>query len=209
MTDEEEKALKDLSPAVMQTLAEVHDSFLQFLRHRLRNQSDGDDVMQEVYLRVMTHASEVRKAESVRIWLRRILRSALADFGRQTTARQRAEADFARKEAAIPPLIADLDAFVCMCLYKLLPLIKAEYAELLRRADLQNEPREAIAADLGLTLGNLTVRLHRARQVLRQALVLSCETCPIHGFLDCGCEYTKKLRSGSFSEEHSSPSHQV
>jgi RNA polymerase sigma-70 factor (ECF subfamily) len=69
----------------------------------------------------------------------------------------------------------------------------------LRRADLGNEPHEAIAAALGLTQGNLAVRLHRARQALRKALQLSCETCPIHGFLDCGCEYTKKLRSRRFT----------
>ena len=81
-----------------------------------------------------------------------------------------------------------------------------EYAEVLRRADLENEPREAIAAALGLTLSNLTVRLYRARQALRRALQLSCETCPIHGYLDCGCEYSKRLRSGQLSDQEGSSS---
>ncbi len=179
----------------IRTLAEVHDAFLQFLRRNLRNDSDAQDVMGEFYLRVLGHASQLRKEESAQIWLRRLLQSSLSDWRRRAAARSRSEADFARKEAAIPLPIEDLDRVVCLCLYKILPVLKPDYAELLRRADLEDEPREALAAALGSTPGNINVRLHRARQALRRALQLSCETCPIHGYLDCGCEYTKRLRA--------------
>lgn len=206
--DEQETGaeLEELTPAAIRVLAEVHDTFLQFLRRHLGNDSDAEEVMQQLYLRVVVHASQLRKEESVIIWLRRVLQSALIDYRRRASARERAEADFARKEAATPVPVDDLDAFVCMCLYKLLPLLKPEYAEVLRRADLENEPREAIAAALGLTLSNLTVRLYRARQALRRALQLSCETCPIHGYLDCGCEYSKRLRSGQLLDQEGSSS---
>jgi RNA polymerase sigma-70 factor (ECF subfamily) len=79
------------------------------------------------------------------------------------------------------------------------PLLKPEYAEVVRRLDLENEPREATATALGLTLGNLMVRLHRARLALRRELQLMCQTCFIHGYLVCGCDYTKRLRSGRLS----------
>lgn len=190
-----DRALRDLDRAAMRTLAEVHDAFLQFLRRNLRNDRDAEDVMGEFYLRVVAHASQLRKEESVQIWLRRLLRSALSDWRRRAAARSRAEAAFVRKESALPPSADDLDRIVCLCLYKILPVLKPEYAELIRRADLEDQPREALAAALVLTPGNLTVRLHRARQALRRALQLSCATCPIHGYLDCGCEYTKRLRA--------------
>lgn len=200
-TDELEtpQALTELTPTAVRALADVHDTFLQFLRRNLRNHSEAEEVMQQFYLRVVVHASQLRKEESVLAWLRRLLQSALSDNRRRAAARERAEADFARKDAAAPPSTDDLETFVCMCLYKLLPLLKPEYAEILRRVDLENETREAVAAALGLALGNLTVRLHRARQALRRGLQLICETCPIHGYLDCGCEYMKRLRSGRFS----------
>ena len=203
---EADETLGDLTTAAIRTLAEVHNTFLQFLRRNLRNESDAEEVMQQVYLRVVVHASQLRKEESDVIWLRRVLQSALIDYRRRAVARGRAEADFARKEAATLVPVDELDAFVCMCLYKLLPLLKPEYEEVLRRADLEGEPREAIAAGLGLTLSNLTVRLHRARQALRRALQLSCETCPIHGYLDCGCEYSKRLRSGQLPTQEGSSS---
>jgi RNA polymerase sigma factor (sigma-70 family) len=205
-TDEREtsEVPEELTPAAIRTLAEVHDVFLQFLRRSLGNESDAEEVMQQFYIRVVVHASQLRNEESARAWLRRVLQSALSDYRRRGAVRQRAEADFARKEAAVPPAVDDLETFVCMCLYKLLPLLKPEYTDTLRRVDLENEPREAVAAALGLTLGNLTVRLHRARQALRRALQLTCDTCPIQGYLDCGCEYMKRLRSGRLPGEETS-----
>lgn len=99
---EADEALTELHAAAIRTLAEVHDTFLQFLRRNLRNDSDAEDVMAEFNLRVVTHASQLRKEESVQIWLRRLLQSALSDWRRRAAARARAEADFARKEAAAP-----------------------------------------------------------------------------------------------------------
>ena len=195
--DDTSEPLEELTPSAIRVLAEVHDTFRQFLWRNLGSASDAEEVLQQFYLRVVVHASQLRNEESVLAWLRRVLRSALSDYRRRAAARGRAEANFARKEASTPaPTPDDLEAFFCLCLYKLLPLLKPEYAELLRRIDLQNEPREVVAGALGLTLGNLTVRLHRARHALRRALEQTCQTCPIHGHLDCGCEYTKRLRSG-------------
>lgn len=76
---------------------------------------------------------------------------------------------------------------VCECLHTLLPTLKPEYAEILRRADLEEEPLAAVASSLGITLNNATVRLHRARQALKRQLERSCGTCAVHGCLDCDC----------------------
>lgn len=193
--DTDGDVLATINPAVVRALADAHDSIRSFLRRSLRSEEDADDVMQDFYLRFFARASQVRHEESARAWLRRVLMSVLNDYFRRESARQRAEADFARKEAAMPPPEQEADAAACLCLYKVLPALKAEYAEILQRVDLADEPREAVAASLGLTAGNLAVRLHRARAALRRVLQLTCETCPIHGYLDCGCDYSRKLTS--------------
>ncbi len=90
----------------------------------------------------------------------------------------------------------NLDFIICVCLYKLLPTLKAEYANILWRADLVGESREGLAAALDITVSHLRVRLHRARQALRQRLEETCRTCPIHGYLDCQCDYSKHARAG-------------
>lgn len=180
----------------LKSLADVHAAFFQFLRRRLGSHDRATEVMQDVYLRVLKHGDELREQESAKAWLKRILRSALVDHIRRAKTRQQFEVEFARRETQFESSLEDeLEALVCLCLYKLLPLLRPEYAEVLRRADLENENRESIAKDLGLSPGTLAVRLHRARRALRRALQLTCETCPIHGYFDCGCDYSERLRA--------------
>ena len=94
------------------------------------------------------------------------------------------------------PFVSDteLDEAVCNCLHKLLPTIKPEYAEVVRRIDLLGEGRDRVAANLGVTVNNVAVRLHRGRQALKRRLGEMCQPCPTHGFLECGCEEAECAR---------------
>lgn len=73
---------------------------------------------------------------------------------------------------------------------------RTEYANLLWRADLVGESLESLAATLDITISHLRVRLHRARQALRRRLEETCRTCPVHGYLDCQCDYSQGVRAG-------------
>ena len=62
------------------------------------------------------------------------------------------------------------------------------------RADVLGEPRDRLAISLGITVNNVTVRLHRARQSLKLRLEQMCRTCVVHGFLDCRCDDSQRLQ---------------
>lgn len=81
----------------------------------------------------------------------------------------------------------DLEAAVCECMKALLPTLKTEYAEVIRRVDLEGMSVPEVAQELGATENNLRVRLSRARQALKTSLVRTCGTCTEHGCLDCTC----------------------
>jgi RNA polymerase sigma-70 factor (ECF subfamily) len=87
-----------------------------------------------------------------------------------------------------------MDSAVCECLYIHLSRLKAEHAEIIRRIDLAGEPRELVAAALGVTVNNLTVRLHRARRALKERLEQMCVVCLEESFWDCRC--AENRRSG-------------
>ena len=71
----------------------------------------------------------------------------------------------------------ELKDAVCACMTRLLPTLKPEYAEMIRRVDLQDTPLSEVASSLSITPNNATVRLHRARQALKLRLERSCGTC--------------------------------
>lgn len=155
-------------------------------------------MVQRFAVRALERASDLRDVQTVRGWLGRILATTIADHQRRAIRQRRREVameqqDLERASEAITP-DAEVDRVVCDCLYKLLPTLEPNYADVIWRADILGEPRERIAVSLGTTLNNVSVRLHRGRQALRKRLEEMCSTCPIHGFLDCRCEEAERMR---------------
>jgi RNA polymerase sigma-70 factor (ECF subfamily) len=189
-------AAKATDAAVRRALVESRQELLAFLCRRLDSREEAEDVLQRFSLRALERASDLRDVRTVRGWLGRILASTIADHRRRAGRRRRREVVMEQSEIEILAVEPDseIDGAVCNCLYKLLPTLKPDYAEAIWRADILGEPRERIAASLGTTLNNVTVRVHRGRQALKKRLEEMCLTCPVHGFLDCRCDEAERVR---------------
>lgn len=192
----EGETAKPHDAAVQRALVEAQQTILHFLQNRLRDRDEAEEVLQRFSLRALERASQLRDVRTVRGWLGRILATTIVDHQRDVIRRRQREEELDPEtlESAEAEPDPELDAAICNCLYRLLPTLKAEYADIIWRADILGEPRDRLAASLGTSLNNVTVRLHRGRRALRNRLEEMCRTCPIHGFLDCHCEKAEKFR---------------
>lgn len=189
-----EEVLRPMDEAVRRALVESHEDMLRFLLGKLRRRDEAEEVLQRFMLRAMERAGDLRDVDSVKGWLSRVLATTIADFYRQTARSRKKETatdpqEIAELAEAETEPDQDLEAAVCNCLYRLLPTLRPEYAEVIWRADLLEEPRDDIASSLETSVNNVNVRLHRARVALRERLLQMCRTCVIHGFLDCECRH--------------------
>jgi RNA polymerase sigma-70 factor (ECF subfamily) len=185
--------------AVRAALLESYDHLRHYLKKRLGAQAEAEEVLQAFVLRAIERSSDIRDADSVRGWLSRVLATTIADFHRQAS----------KNKAREVPLVSELsdriaadqgvevDTAICECLHAHLPRLKAEHAEVIRRIDLGGESRELVAADMGVTVNNLTVRLYRARQALKKRLEDMCLACVEETFLDCRCGNVRDKSSPS------------
>jgi RNA polymerase sigma-70 factor (ECF subfamily) len=189
-------AAKAADAAVRRALVESRRDLLAFLRRRLGNHEEADEVLQRFSLRAIERAFDLNDVRTVRGWLGRVLASTIVDHQRDAIRRRRREiaTDHADIESIAVEPDVEIDGVVCNCLYKLLPTLKPEYADVIWRADILGEPRDRISASLGTTLNNVTVRIHRGRQTLKKRLEEMCLTCPVHGFLDCRCDDAERVR---------------
>lgn len=195
--DQPDVAAKSADAAVRHALVEGRHQILNFLRRRLGNPEAAEDVLQTFMLRAIDRSEQLRDVRAVRGWLNQILASSIADHGRKVSRQRQREIVVAPTDldGVHHPLDEELDEAICNCLYKLLPTLKPEYADVVWRVDLQEQPREDAARDLGITLNNINVRLHRGRQALKTRLQQMCLTCPVHGFFDCNCDGAEKART--------------
>ncbi len=187
----------DQSEPVVARLLANHRRFLDFVTARVRTRADAEEILQDAFVRGIEKAGDIRDDESAVAWFYRLLRNAIIDHFRHVAAGQKALADEARNAPEFDPgFDADLERTVCACVDELIPLLKPEYSDLIRRVDLGGVNVTVVADELGISPGNARVRLHRARAALRAELEKCCRTCATHGCLDCTCSQSGHASPG-------------
>ena len=170
------------------TLVDNYTRFLSFVERRVGSREVAEDILQDAFVRGVEHAASV-PGESATAWFYRVLRNALTDHYRRRGAEQRAhERASAIAENAETPEDAELWNEICACVGELVDTLKPEYADALRKVDVDGAAVRDYAEERGITPSNAGVRLHRARAALRRQVERACGTCSEHGCLDCPCK---------------------
>lgn len=191
------KASGPVNEVAVKVILDNRSAFKGFLRRHLSSESEAEDLLQQSLLKAIRNADDLVDKEMVTAWFYRILRNSLTDFYRSRAA------DGRRNDGLLRELVtlgedhhaapdAELMGEVCACMNRLLPALKPEYADLLKRIDLSGEAPAEVAEQSGITYNNLMVRLHRARQALRKSLEHTCGACTKHGCLDCTCGHDNR-----------------
>lgn len=179
----------ELSGGIIKVLADNHRRFLAFLRPRVRRPEDAEEILQTAFMRATEKESTIRDGENAIAWFYRLLRHAIVDYYRRNAVEQRAIEFLTHDaEAAESPPADELNAVICACMNDLIPTLKPEYSQLLKRVDLDGVAVPVAADELKITANNAGVRLHRARLALKDRLVQTCGTCTTHSCLDCSCK---------------------
>lgn len=175
-----------LDPAVLERLLQSHREFLAFLTPRVPSPAIAEEILQAAFVRTLEKGGSIENGESAVAWFYRLLRNALVDYYRRRAREGRLLESAA---AEMMPSEPELKQAVCQCMGTLLPTLKPEYAEMIRRVDLEEQPLSSVAAELEITANNAGVRLHRARQSLKNKLEQCCGSCATHGCVDCSCKH--------------------
>jgi RNA polymerase sigma factor (sigma-70 family) len=171
--------------ALVTTLAPERARFVRLARQKVGSAADAEDIVQRALVRAAERASTLDDPSRARAWFYRILRNTIVDHHRASRG------ETARHTTTDVDTIAGTvteAARTCTCGQRLLGELKPSYAELIRRIDVESESPSAVAAALGISRGNLEVRLHRARKSLRTWLEGYCGVRSHQQCLDCDCD---------------------
>jgi RNA polymerase sigma factor (sigma-70 family) len=183
--DQDTQALPD-TPAAVARLVANHRAFLGFLETRVGSRALAEDILQDAFVRGIGKLQSLRDDESAVAWFYRILRNAVIDHHRRHEVTDRRLAALAAElDTAAPE--DEVRGAVCQCVARLADNLKPEYAEALRRIEVDGVAVKDYAAEVGITSNNAAVRVFRAREALKKQVVRSCGTCADHGCLDCTC----------------------
>lgn len=179
---------EQLSPDIVKTLVDSHDQFLRFLESRVGSREVAEDVLQAAFVKTLERGAEIRDEESAVAWFYRVLRNAIVDHHRHQSVDVRFKKSKNRELSVVAPEDPELQKVVCQCVKDIIPTLKDEYADILRKVELEGAPVADIARAENITPNNAMVRLHRARKALHGRLVETCGTCTEHRCLECHCK---------------------
>lgn len=169
--------------AALEVLTAHRDEFVAFATARLESRAAAEDLVQDALARAVMGLGELRDGDALLGWFYRILRNAVVD-----QYRRRASSARAIEELAAEPVDEAGDrGRPCACVSHLATTLKPEYAEALRRVEVDGTPVKTLAAELGITPGNAAVRVFRARASLRRKVMSTCRACAEAGCTDCTC----------------------
>jgi RNA polymerase sigma factor (sigma-70 family) len=180
--------------AVERTLVARHHQFRGFLRKRVSSDDVAEELLQTCMVRALEKKASLQAGERVDAWFYRLLRNALVDHFRHHAVEVRALERAAHDVEGATTPAPELTARPCHCLATVISTLKPSLAHALRAVDLRGEPIAAFALAEAITTNNAHVRLHRARQALREHLIATCGTCASHGCLDCTCNSPAQCR---------------
>ncbi len=184
------------SDEALQTLVENHRAFLHFLERRVGSPETAEDLLQDAFGRAVTHIDGLRDEESAIAWFYRLLRNAVIDHYRRAASSSGALERFAAElDEAVPA--PEVRGEICGCVTRLTTTLKPEYAEALKRVEVDGLSVKAYAEEQGISANNAGVRLFRARDALRKQVVASCGTCAEHGCVDCTCGSPRPPRTAA------------
>ncbi len=184
---ETERDVEQSGPPTAEVVAQLvanHRDFLAFVEKRVGSRDVAEEILQNAFVKSVEKLDQVK--DTAIGWFYRVLRNAIIDhYRRNAAAERRAEALAA--EADLEERDDELHRVVCKCVGELATTLKPEYADALRRIEVEGISVKDYAEQAGISTSNAGVRVFRAREALRKQVVKLCGTCATHGCLDCHC----------------------
>lgn len=149
---------------------EHHAELRRYLARRASDRDLADDLLQEVFIKVLRQGGRFCALDNPRAWLFEVARNVWIDHLRAEKDRVPLSEDLAEEKEPLPP-VDELAA----CMERSLAALAPEDAEVIRRCDLEGMKLKAFADSKGLTVPAVKSRIQRARRRLREILVERCQ----------------------------------
>jgi len=148
-----------------------HENELRaWLRGRLGNAHDAEDMLQDLFLKAMRQDKRFCEIANARAWLYEVARNALADRLRLKKEQVELPDDLVAEHDELPAVDS-----LAACLPRALSELAAEDRDAIMRCDLEGMTQEDYAHLKGLTLPGAKSRVQRARKRLREHLSDVCQ----------------------------------
>ena len=154
------------------TLWNKHSNQLRhFIYLRVRDKTVTDDLLHNVYLKMVSGMDRLRDRRKVKSWLYQVTRNVIIDYYRS----QKNTIPLSR-DVKVPSHSSRPDAWslISECVQPFINKLPATYREALTLSDIKGFSEKQVAAKLGLSLPAAKSRIQRGRKKLKEQFDNCC-----------------------------------
>jgi len=150
---------------------EFNQSLLGFIRRRVNDPDDAEDILQEVFLKIHTKIDTLEDGDRLVSWLYQITRNTIIDY-----YRSRRPADELPESLVVDPepVESDPTAQLAAGLREFMTCLPDKYRRALVLTELDGLKQAELAGRMGISVSGAKSRVQRGREMLRQALLECC-----------------------------------
>ncbi|HEU5377603.1 MAG TPA: RNA polymerase sigma factor SigZ [Ktedonobacteraceae bacterium] len=151
----------------------LHEPLRAFFRKRVRSEEAVEDLLQDVFLRIHTHADTLREEDRLESWIYQIARHRVTDYYRRqkpVVSLEEVDQDTLLEEMPEEDVQAELAPSVAA----MVNALPEPYREALYLTEYQGLSQRDLAARLGISFSGAKSRVQRAREKLKQLLLDCC-----------------------------------
>lgn len=170
---------------------DFHGSLRAFVSSRIKQPSDAEDVVQDIFLQIYKNLFTLRDEAQLPAWVFTIARNAIANYFRIISRLPEPLADDFDLPAPIetPETYGATVNALTNCLEPMIEALPKTYRDAVRLTELKGVSQAAAAKQAGLSVSGMKSRVQRGRRKLREKFLECCEieldTC--HIIVACRC----------------------
>jgi RNA polymerase sigma-70 factor (ECF subfamily) len=150
---------------------EYHDKLHGFILSRVNESSVADDILQDVFMRILSRIDTLKDCDKLQSWIYQITRNAIIDHYRAQ-----------KKMVELPSTLAAPDAELSNTASKeidtcLLPMIESlpdPYRESVMLSEIEGRTQKEVAQKQGISLSGAKARVQRGRSMIKKMMFGCC-----------------------------------
>lgn len=150
---------------------DFHKELKGFIYNKTRNSADTDDILQEVFVKIIRNIDKVKQSENLRQYLYGIVRNTLNDYfnnQKRLSSDTDIQEQFSEKETnSLNETIAEC------CIKPFINKLPTNYREALLITEFQDISQKDLAQRLNISYSGAKSRVQRGKEKLKE-LILNC-----------------------------------
>ncbi len=147
-----------------------HDRLHSFIKARVDDASAGDDILQEVFVRIHSQIETLKDSDKMQSWIYKITRNAIIDHYRARKKMEELPSALAGESELSDKARDDING----CLLPMIQSLPDHYREAVMQSEIEGRTQKEVAEKQGISLSGAKSRVQRGRAMIKDMMLGCC-----------------------------------